>query len=47
VASLAAEARFELKSPDIVMAGLDPAIHDFVREAKQKAGSDPGLFSLQ
>jgi hypothetical protein len=32
VAGLAAEARFELSSPDIVMAGLDPAIHDFLRK---------------
>ncbi len=34
-----AEARFELIFFNIVMAGLDPAIHDF------KAGGNPGLFS--
>jgi hypothetical protein len=39
VAGDATEARFELRY-DIVMAGLDPAIHE-----SQKAGSDPGLFS--
>jgi hypothetical protein len=45
VAGLAAEARFELSSPDIGMAGLDPAIHDFLRkkqevDARHKAGHD-------
>jgi hypothetical protein len=44
VAGIAAEARFELSSPNFVMAGLDPAIHDLLRKQKQKAGSDPGLF---
>jgi hypothetical protein len=45
VAGLAAEAGFELRSLNVVMAGLDPAIHDFLLEkqdvdARHKAGHD-------
>jgi hypothetical protein len=42
VAGLAAEACFELRPSNIVMAALDPAIHD--EKKKVEAGSDPGLF---
>jgi hypothetical protein len=45
VAGLAAKAGFELRSLNVVMAGLDPAIHDFLLEkqdvdARHKAGHD-------
>jgi hypothetical protein len=45
VAGLAAKARLELRSRNIVMAGLDPAIHDFSFtkqdvDARHKAGHD-------
>jgi hypothetical protein len=45
VAGNAPQARFELKSPNIVMAGLDPAIHGFLFtkqdvDARHKAGHD-------
>ena len=42
MAGIAAEARLELRPSNIVMAGLDPAIHD--EKKKVEAGSDPGLF---
>jgi hypothetical protein len=40
VAGITAEARFELRSTNIVMAGLDPAIH----EAKKRPGAIPAFF---
>jgi hypothetical protein len=39
VAGIATEARFELRSSNIVMAGLDPAIHE-----NRRPGAIPAFF---